>query len=267
MKLRSKAAGIYWLILVVACFSVRNGQAQDKSLFEKKVWQSENGVSLPYRILYPDDYNPKQKYPLLVFLHGAGERGNDNEAQLAHGASLFLNSRTTFPAIFVFPQCAKDSYWSSVKIDRNQPEYKFDYNYAATSETPELAAVMSLIRQLEKDHKIDKKRRYIMGLSMGSMGTFEALTRHPSVFAAAIPICSGGDTSLAGNFAKKVPVWVFHGADDSVVHADYSRNMVKAIENAGGKPKYTEYPGVNHNSWDNAFAEPELLKWLFSHRK
>lgn len=243
-------------------------QAQGKEQYAKKTFTSKGGLELPYRILLPENYNPRTKYPLVMFLHGAGERGNDNEAQLVHGSSLFLSKRSEFPAIVVFPQCRKDSFWSSVKIDRNQdPNNRFNFDYSSTKQTEDLTAVIELISDLQKQHKIDKKRVYVMGLSMGGMGTFEALTRHPKLFAAGIPICGGGDTKLVGNFAGKVPVWVFHGADDSVVPADCSRSMVKAIESAGGKVKYTEYPKVNHNSWDNAFAEPELLSWLFKQKK
>ncbi len=248
---------------------ILSGQAksQDVSPYQQKTYLSKNGTEIPYRLLYPAGFDPSRKYPLVLFLHGAGERGNDNQAQLVHGSSLFLEKQAQFPAIVVFPQCPKDRYWSSVKIDRSQPKYKFEYDYKSTKETSELSAVMDLLEDLRSKHKIDKNRIYIMGLSMGGMGTFEAITRHPRIFAAAIPICAGGDPSLVGSFAKKVPLWVFHGDEDAVVHVDYSREMVKAIEDAGGKVKYTEYPGINHNSWNNAFAEPELLPWLFSQKK
>ncbi|ODS81073.1 MAG: hypothetical protein ABS46_12485 [Cytophagaceae bacterium SCN 52-12] len=242
-------------------------EAQDTSLYQQKAYLAKNGTEIPYRILYPVGFDPSVKYPLVLFLHGAGERGNDNQAQLVHGSSLFLEKQAQFPAIVVFPQCPKDRYWSSVKIDRSQPKYKFDYNYKSTKETPELSAVMALLKDLRRKHKIDRNRIYIMGLSMGGMGTFEAITRHPRLFAAAVPVCAGGDPSLVRKFAKRMPLWVFHGAEDAVVHVDYSREMVKAIESAGGRVKYTEYPGVNHNSWDNAFAEPELFPWLFSQKK
>jgi predicted peptidase len=268
MKKRTRHAVVLLVCLQLFCLSIQIGAAQSGAVFEKRSFQSKKGIELPYRILYPANYNPKTSYPLVLFLHGAGERGNDNEIQLVHGSSLFIENQTKFPAIVVFPQCRKESYWSSVKIDRNQPpQSRFNYDYSSNPETEDLSAVIELLSDLKKHHKLDKKRVYIMGLSMGGMGTFEALSRHSKLFAAAIPICGGGDTTQVGNFAKKVPVWVFHGADDSVVHADYSRSMVKAIEAAGGKVKYTEYPKVNHNSWDNAFAEPELLSWLFKQRK
>lgn len=256
---------LFWLFLTVLSPALTFAQGKEK--YEKKTFAASNGLQLPYRILLPENYNPKTKYPLVVFLHGAGERGDNNEAQLTHGANLFVSKQSEFPAIVVFPQCRKDSYWSSVKIDRNQPKNRFVYDYNASTQTPDLTAVIELVGDLQKQFKIDRKRLYIMGLSMGGMGTFEAITRHPKLFAAAVPICGGGDTSLVSNFAKKVPVWVFHGADDSVVHVDYSRSMVKAIEAARGNVKYTEYPGVNHNSWDNAFADPDLLPWLFKQKK
>lgn len=267
MKLPFPLILVSFTLALLVCPVSGQVKSPDASPYQQETYLAKNGTEIPYRILYPAGFDPSKKYPLLLFLHGAGERGHDNQAQLVHGSSLFLEKQAQFPAIVVFPQCPKDRYWSSVKIDRSQPKYKFEYDYKSTKETPELSAVMDLLKDLARKHKIDRKRIYIMGLSMGGMGTFEAITRHPRVFAAAVPVCGGGDPSLVGKFAKKVPLWVFHGADDTVVNVDYSREMVKAIESAGGKVKYTEYPGVNHNSWDNAFAEPELLPWLFSQKK
>ncbi|GAA4440322.1 dienelactone hydrolase family protein [Ravibacter arvi] len=257
----------FLLIWVLVAGTVVPSAAQEADQFEAKKYTAKNGVELPYRVLLPENFDPSKRYPLLLFLHGSGERGNDNKAQLVHGSALFLQKRADFPAIVVFPQCAKEGYWASAKIDRNQPKYKFAYDYVTRGETPQLAAVMELVKELDKLYKIDRKRRYIMGLSMGGMGTFEAISRHPGVFAAAIPICGGGDTTQVRKFSRKLPLWVFHGSEDNVVHADFSRSMVKAIEAAGGKVKYTEYPGLNHNSWDKAFSEPELLPWLFAQKR
>ncbi len=254
-----------WALAIFLCLGKAEAQVTDP--YQQKTYLAKNGTEIPYRILYPAGFDPSRKYPLVLFLHGAGERGNDNRAQLVHGSSLFLEKQAQFPAIVVFPQCPKDRYWSSVKIDRSKPKNRFEYDYESTSETPELSAVMELVKDLGRKHRIDRSRMYIMGLSMGGMGTFEAITRHPRTFAAAVPVCGGGDASLVDKFAKKVPVWIFHGADDSVVHVDYSREMVKAAEAAGGKVKYTEYPGVGHDSWNNAFAEADLLPWLFSQKK
>ena len=122
---------------------------------------------------------------------------------------------------------------------------------------------MELVRQLQKDYRIDSDRLYVTGLSMGGFGTFELTTRYPDVFAAAAPICGGGDPTKAKTLSA-LPVWVFHGDADRVVPVGFSRSMVKAIETAGGKPKYTEYPGVGHDCWTATYADPAFHDWLFA---
>ena len=243
-------------------------RAQEPEGYQVRTFAAPAGHVLPYRILYPDNYDPKQRYPLILVLHGAGERGSDNQKQLTHGSRLFLEAATRreFPAIVVFPQCPTDSYWASADIDRTQQPLGITFTYAKGPTWP-LAAVLDLTRQLRKQESVDKHRVYIMGLSMGGMGTFEALYREPKLFAAATPICGGGEPSSVSRYAHRLPVWVFHGGADQVVAPEHSREMVDALQRQGAQVRYTEYPGVNHNSWDNAFAEPGLLPWLFSQRK
>lgn len=247
----------YLLLFIVFAF-VANGQ------FEKKSFQVSDGKVLPYQIMYPKDYKPGKKYPLLVVLHGAGERGDDNEAQMKYGKNVFLDSlnRINYPAIVIFPQCPKDSYWSSVKINRATVPTTFVFDYTAPINWP-LQAVIDLVKSIK--HK--KNRTYIMGLSMGGMGTMEAVSRNPKMFAAASPICGGADLSYVPQYAKRVPLWVHHGDVDVVVPVRHSRELVKAVQDQGVDIRYTEYPGVNHNSWENAFKQPDLLAWIFSHRK
>lgn len=240
--------------------------AQDMSLYSKKEFASADGKKLPYRILLPEAYDPSRKYPLILVLHGAGERGNDNEKQLVHGSKLFLDptNRRKFPAIVVFPQCPEDSYWSSVQIDRAKTPLALDFDYTRPANEP-LTLAMMLVAELVKTEGVDARRVYITGLSMGGMGTFEAVYRNPGVFAAALPICGGGDT---GHYRKvDTPFWVFHGTDDAVVDVNYSRAMVDRLKELKVKVKYTEYPGVNHNSWDNAFTEKKFLKWMFRKKR
>ena len=232
-------------------------------MYQKKEFISPEGTVLPYRILFPESYDRSKNYPLVLVLHGAGERGGDNERQLMHGSKLFLDStvRKKYPAIVVFPQCPQEDYWSSVKIDRTATPLKLDFDYTEPITTP-LKDAIALVQQLVSEEGINSRRVYITGLSMGGMGTFEAVHRFPELFAAALPICGGGDTL----HYKKVstPFWVFHGADDAVVDVEYSRAMVAKLKEIRVKVRYTEYPGVNHNSWDNAFAESDFLKWMFS---
>ncbi|AKD03838.1 dienelactone hydrolase family protein [Pontibacter korlensis] len=253
------------LLLLVAAVPVL---AQGKlDAYERKMYVQGND-SLPYRILYPRGFSPTKKYPLVLVLHGAGERGNNNEAQLAYGADRFLNEQDKYPAIVVFPQCPKNSYWSNVNIVTDKSG-KRTFNFQKGGKpTAAMQSLLGLLKQLRGSGYVDKDRVYIGGLSMGGMGTFELLRRKPTIFAAAFPICGGGAPETAGKFAKKVEeMWVFHGEVDSVVPVQHSKVMAEAIEAKGGDVKLTIYPGVDHNSWDYAFKEPELLQWLFSHEK
>lgn len=225
--------------------------------------------TLPYRILYPENYNPKDKYPLLLFLHGSGERGNDNEKQLVHGGRLFLRKdvRVQFPAIVIFPQCPTDSYWSNVKITTGENNIR-TFNFQDGGEpTKAMELLMKLFENLKREHRLSRNQLYVGGLSMGGMGTFELLNRCPKEFAAAFPICGGANPATAKSYSKRVPLWIFHGEKDNVVPVSHSLEMAEAIRQQGGNVKLTIYPEANHNSWDSAFAEPELLPWLFSKKK
>ncbi|MBL7732550.1 MAG: prolyl oligopeptidase family serine peptidase [Chitinophagaceae bacterium] len=252
------------LLLLIPVF----GYSQDLSLYQKKEYKYADGKTLPYRILYPENYDRSKKYPLVLFLHGAGERGTDNEKQLVHGAKLFLadSNRRNFPAIVVFPQCPENSFWSSVSVDGSKSPVSFEFNYDNPITWP-LDAVQQLVKQLLKDESVSKKRCYITGLSMGGMGTFELVYRFPKLFAAAMPICGGGDALRYDGRVKKTSFWIFHGDADDVVGVNESRVMVNKLKSIGAGITYTEYPGVNHYSWDNAFAEPNFLGWLFSHKR
>lgn len=189
-----------------------------QGVFEKKIFVNDSGQSLPYQILYPINYNPSVKYPVVLVLHGAGERGDDNVAQMKYGTSVFLNpeNQSKFPSIVIFPQCPKDSYWSSVKIDRNQKPTLFEFDYSQNMNWP-LQSAVDVVKSLVKSKVADKKRLYVMGLSMGGMGTMEAVSRNPKLFAAAIPICGGADLNYVKKYAKKLPFWVNHGDADAVV--------------------------------------------------
>lgn len=241
------------------------GWAQDKSLFQKDVF-TQGSLRLPYRILYPEQYDASKKYPLIVFLHGAGERGHDNEAQLTHGANFFLENRAKFPAIVIAPQCPEDGFWANVDVKTVNGKWIFAFGKTDVP-TPAMQLAMGLVKEWLSSGKVDKQQVYIGGLSMGGMGTFEMLWRMPNVFAAAFPICGGGDVTKAKKYAKHTAVWVFHGAKDNVVPVKRSQEMVQALQAAKAVVLYTEYPEANHNSWDNAFREPELMPWLFLHKR
>jgi len=250
------------LLTLLTGFSLK---AQNLELYEKRTYTNSEGEELPYRILYPENYHENQEYPLVLFLHGAGERGNDNALQLKHGAELFLKkeNREQFPAIVVFPQCAREDYWAY--MERTESGVR-QFPYYAEPGTS-LGLALELLNELIAEEGVDEDRLYLMGLSMGGMGTFETLARLPVRFAAAAPICGGGNTDLARLYAQNTDLWIFHGAEDVVVSPELSRAMYERLQTLGANVKYTEYPGVNHNSWENAFAEPDLLPWLFSKKR
>jgi len=254
---------------LVACLLLITASlgAQDLALYQKKKY-IKDGDTLAYRILFPENYNKQKKYPLILFLHGAGERGSDNERQLTHGGKLFLDPqvRKDFPAIIIMPQCPANAYWSAVTIDRTKTPLDLQFNYAEGPTTP-LKLAIELVRHITKEEAVDKKRVYISGLSMGGMGTFESVYRYPKLFAAAMPICGGGDPNAYSRKQAKVPFWIFHGSADNVVGVDESKTMVERLKQLNAEVKYTEYEGVGHNSWDNAFAEPQYLTWMFSKSK
>jgi predicted peptidase len=168
-------------------------------------------------------------------------------------------NRKSYPCFLIAPQCPKDCKWVDVNWG------------AATHKTPPkpsdpLRLVLELISVLPKEYSIDEQRIYVTGLSMGGYGTWDLLARRPDLFAAAVPICGGGDETQAAKMAR-VPVWVFHGARDTVVKPARSRNMVEALKKAGGEPRYTEYPEQGHDSWVPAYKDPEMFRWLFAQKR
>lgn len=251
-------------LLFAAIISSQFLMAQNLDRYEKRTFTNGEGETLLYRILFPENYDESKAYPLVLFLHGAGERGDDNESQLTHGATLFLENGSKFPAIIVFPQCPKESYWAHVERNKNGKDWAYPF---FDDPTPPMQKVIALVDELVAAEAIDQSRLYVTGLSMGGMGTFDLLARRPNQFAAAAPICGGGNLTLAERYAPNVPLWIFHGDADVVVPVELSRTMYERLQQLGADVKYTEYEGVNHNSWDNVFAEPDYLSWLFSHQK
>jgi predicted peptidase len=254
-------------LLFVSLFTSVFLHAQSLDLYTSESFTKDR-QRLPYRILYPENFNQKERYALLLVLHGAGERGNDNELQLTHGASLFVKEdvRKKFPAIVVFPQCPADSYWSNVKIEEQDERRTFNFREGGEP-TEAMALLLDLIDGFLKKPYVDLQRIYIGGLSMGGMGTFEILSRKPDLFAAAFVICGGGHPKTVKAFARNVPLWIFHGAKDDVVPLSFSEIMVRALKEAGANPRFTVYPDAEHDSWVPTFAEPDLLPWLFSNRR
>jgi predicted peptidase len=227
----------------------------------KKTYTDAKGRVLPYRLLEPEPIEPGVKYPLVLFLHGAGERGSDNAKQLVHGVPEFAKSenRKKYPCFLIAPQCPERASW-------------VDLNWTVKSVTQpakpsrSMHLVLELLDKLTLELPIDKDRIYVTGLSMGGFGTWDLICRRPEFSAAAVPICGGGDPAHAESIAS-MPIWIFHGAKDGAVRPELSRKMVAALTKAGAHPKYTEYPDEGHLSWIPAYKDPELFSWLFAQKR
>lgn len=236
----------------------------------QEVYVQEQFISgkdtLKYRIMKPENLETSHQYPVVLFLHGAGERGQDNSKQLTHGSELFYKIRDSFPAIVIFPQCPENDYWSNVSVDRSTKPLSLNFP-VDSAPTKSMALVMDLLDDILTKSYVDENQIYVGGLSMGGMGTFEILYRKPETFAAAFAICGAGNPETTEVYAKTVPMWIFHGANDDVVNPQQSVAMVSAILKYGGKSNFSLFANDNHNSWDSAFAEPKLMSWLFSNTK
>jgi predicted esterase len=411
MKRRTFTPASVGLAMIVLLLSALGAPAAELKDFEARQYKDADGNVLLYRLYKPKDYDPSKKYPLILFLHGAGERGNDNTAQVRDALHWAKDSVQKQQAAFILaPQCpavqpafqvygtakpfdqtyndygkAAAGEWKSYKLalgkqptgakhfltlinssdaraatpaagefrnikvyedgagattalnleklvfgrkegrgvakksddgstialsgdvrikapleytvtPRTVLEFEFrssaqgtchaigvdsdeflDYRWANMDwsakkgsagkepSTP-MRLTLEVLEQLRKEFNLDDKRLYVTGLSMGGYGTWDVIQRHPALFAAAAPVCGGADESSAARI-KDIPIWCFHGGADNVVPPERSRNMIAALKAAGGEPKYTEYPGVGHNSWDRAYSEPELAPWLFAQHR
>lgn len=233
--------------------------------FEKSQFTSSNGTTVNYRLLRPEIESTGKKYPLILFLHGAGERGNDNEKQLLHGGQMWLNpvNREKYPAFIVAPQCPEENYWA---YHARPTSFKPDSMPILNKPTPIIETLKELLDTYLDMPQVDKKRVYVIGLSMGGMATFDLAIRYPEIFAAAVPICGDVNPNRLTK-AKKVNFRIYHGDADNVVPVEGSRQAYKALKEMKADVTYIEFPSVNHGSWVPAFNDQELLQWLFKQRK
>ncbi|MES2980730.1 MAG: prolyl oligopeptidase family serine peptidase [Verrucomicrobiota bacterium] len=225
---------------------------------EAKKFTPKDGPEVLYRYSAPAKLESGKKYPLVLFLHGAGERGNDNEAQLKHGVNAILQNTEKLgqPIFLIAPQCPKDARWEDANKRPTNPKDPRSL----------LDHILSLVEETTKQQAVDPKRIYITGLSMGGFGTWSALAKEPDLFAAAIPICGGGSPDTVKEF-KDVPIWIFHGDADNVVAPAGSQNMFDALKKAGSEAKLTLYPGVGHNSWTQTYSDIEVIRWFLAQQK
>ena len=250
-----------FILIFMIFLSTAIAGAQDA--YDYNVYISSKGDSLPYRSLKPKKAEAGKKYPLVIFLHGAGERGDDNESQLIHGSQMFLNpvNRMNHPAYVIFPQCPSDGYWAYSQRPKSLE------NLEAEEEMPPVFKTLKeLIDTYLAMPEIDKRRVYIMGLSMGAMGTYDMVIRFPEIFAAAIPICGIVNHERLSTI-KGVKFRIFHGDADPIVPVSGSRNAYTTLLKAGVDAELHEFPGCGHNSWNPAFTQPDFMEWLFNQKK
>jgi predicted peptidase len=234
-----------------------SSQEAQTNAFNERLFVNARHERMPYLLFVPKDYDRLKKYPLVLWLHGGGSRGDDLKQLNVYGDQSGLgyfaraDNQSKYPSFIVAPQCPLNKLWGDP--DSVQP-------------TAEMRLVLEILEKVQADYSVDSRRLYATGISLGGFGTWDVIARRPEMFAAAVPICGGGNPAKAPLMAK-TPIWAFHGEQDELVNVSQSRRMIAAIRNAGGEPRYTEYKGVGHNSWERAFAEPKLLPWLFAQRR
>lgn len=219
------------LLLVVLGTSLAVGGEQKPAKLDAQV-----RVQMDYLLYLPDNYQERDAWPLLLFLHGSGERGDDLELVKKHGPPKLIEAGKQFPFIVVSPQCPKNRRWEPIEL-------------------------VALLDDLEAEHKVDSQRIYVTGLSMGGFGTWELASYAPDRLAAIAPICGGGEKYWARQFSR-LPVWAFHGAKDTAVPPERSQRMIDELKKLGAEPKLTIYPEAGHDSWTESYENPQLYEWL-----
>lgn len=249
--MRSILFGIIFILLVHF-----PGFAQQE-VFGYFIYETDD-FAMPYRLHVPENIDPGKMYPLILYLHGSGERGHDNEISLKNGIRNFVSEKylAEYPVFILVPQCPPDFRW--VELHWALPSHTMPSNISIP-----LFHVMKILDELLEAFPLDTNRLYVTGLSMGGFGTWDLISRYPEKFAAAVPVCGGGDTAMASALTK-VPVWAFHGQQDKVVIPERSENMVSAINKLGGNARLTIYQNTAHNAWLKAYADPRMIEWLFS---
>lgn len=229
------------LVVGCACTSKSELKAGEQSS-QKLVKEIRKTIQVQYLLYLPNDYGKENKeWPLILFLHGAGERGDSLQRVKIHGPPKLVEGGQKFPFIIVSPQCPENEWWSTEVLD-------------------------VLLNEICKNYKVDKDRIYLTGLSMGGYGTWDMVSEYPNRFAAIAPICGGGNPNRV-DVLKNLPIWIFHGAKDEVVPLEKSQDMFDALKKVGGNVKITIYPEASHDSWTETYNNTELYKWFLKHKR
>ena len=241
-------------VFLLAAIPAHGQESANLQKFERRIHQ-EGEKSLPYRLLVPTAYKPGAAWPLIVWLHGSGEKGTDNVAQIRPIERTFLANPDKCPAFVMVPQCPSNSAWHAIGF--NKP-----------AEMPEASRmIVRAVAELQKEFGLDERRLYLGGFSMGGCGTWDLLSRCPDLFAAAFPIAGPpGDREALAPVIKHIPIWAFHGDRDRVAPIEGTRSIVAALKVAGADVKYTEFPGGGHEC-DNALSDPKLTEWLLAQKR
>jgi len=247
MKVNYLICSLLMSLILIGCAQMEKKMnsvppgSQQSRMFEKEITKT---VSCNYLLFLPEDYGKKQqRWPLMLFLHGAGERGSDLKKVKVHGPPKIVENRKDFPFILVSPQCPEGDWW-----------------------TEKVEVLINLVDDIAAQYRVDKKRIYLTGLSMGGYGTWALASAYPERFAAIAPICGGGSRIMSLRL-KDIPIWVFHGGKDPVVPLEESEEMVNAIRKRGGDVKFTIYPDAGHDSWTESYNNQELYDWFLEHSK
>jgi predicted peptidase len=243
---------------VFLCSAVRGHAAESAGEFLGRTYTNKAGATLLYRLLLPPKYDSKRSYPVILYLHGAAGRGDDNLKPLEWGPRIIGEALASggHESFLVIPQCPRSETWSNIKSG-GQP-----------LPGPSLNLALELITNvLTREFSLDATRRYLTGVSMGGHAAWALLCQNTGVFAAGVPVCGGGNAGEVNDRNAKVPVWVFHSDDDHLVPVQQARAFVKAWRANGGEARYTEYTGLKHGSWKKAYTEPELYRWIFAQRR
>jgi predicted peptidase len=240
--------GVRTLPLAIAMALIATaGCSRPRTGFLSRAFKDAKGQTSRYALFVPHDYSPERPVPVILFLHGGGEAGTDGQKQTEVGLGPAVRARAaTFPFLVVFPQAqervpATFGTWLPGQPDGDR--------------------ALAILDEVQEEYSTDRKRVYLTGISVGGFGTWQLAAAYPDRWAAIVPVCAIGPRTKV-DALKRIPCWCFHDDADGNVPVDHSRDMVNLLKEAGGEPRYTEYPGVGHDCWDKAYATDELYEWL-----